>query len=304
MIGAIDIGGTKIAVGIVDRNGIVEMVETFPTDAKKGPELFIVRVVEWLRAYTQKMNISLEGVGIGCTGPVYPQSGTIGKLDFLPGWEGFNIVNALSSEMGVMTALENDADATALGEWAWGCGKDTNNFIMVTIGTGIGVGLVLDGKLYRGVDGAHPEIGHHFIDPSGPKCSCGGRGCWESLASGPAMVKWARNQQPKKLYRNAQEICSASILGDNLAERIVKREAFYLGLGLANLVTLFTPQVIALGGGVMASHELFMPTIMESVRLTCGYVPREKVKIIPVPLDNNAGVRGAAKVWLNRYQIT
>src|SRR5256885_14095877 len=123
---------------------------------------------------------------------VYPFSGAFGDVDFLPGWQGNNPVEDLAREFGVTTALENDADASALGEAGWGAGKGKSRIVYVTVGTGIGGGIIIDGQLYRGADMAHPEIGHHVIDPSGPLCSCGFRGCWESLATGPALVQWLK----------------------------------------------------------------------------------------------------------------
>ena len=178
--------------------------------------------------------------------------------------------------------LENDADAAALGELAWGAGKDAKRFIYVTVSTGIGVGLVFDGCLYRGVDGAHPEIGHHVIDPSGPLCFCGAHGCWESLASGPALALRGGRPAP---WRSARRRNS----GEPAARLAVEQEACYLGLGFANLVTLYTPDVIAVGGGVMHSRHLFWDKILQTIRENCGLVPFEKTRLVPASLGADAG---------------
>jgi glucokinase len=198
-------------------------------------------------------------------------------------------------------ALENDADAAALGEWAWGVGQGTHQFLLVTVGTGIGAGLVLEGQLYRGVDGSHPEIGHQVIDPSGPACFCGAHGCWESLASGPAMERWAQANHPQGEVFDARQLCAAAEYGDPLALAAVQRTARYLSLGLANLVTLFSPQMIALGGGLMQSRHLFWTAIEETIRTNCGLVPHARVQILPSALGAQTGLVGAAQVWMHRY---
>jgi glucokinase len=297
LIGAVDIGGTKISVGLVAREGMVLIHRDMPTYADQGPQNAVMRIVEVLREILQDCDGHLAGIGIGSTGPVYPITGEIGKLDFLPGWDGFNIVQALSSAFQLPVALENDADAAALGEAEWGAGKGAARFLYVTVSTGIGTGFVIDGQVYRGVIGSHPEMGHHIIDPSGPECSCGGRGCWESLASGPAMVSWMADPD----FTSAQEICTAAERGHARARQAVEREGYYLGIGLANLVTLFVPDVIALGGGVMKSRHLFWDQIRTSIRTICGYVPNDKVLILPAKLGYQAGLVGAACVWLTRF---
>ena len=296
-IGAVDIGGTKIAIGVVDREGQLLARRETPTQAELGPRNAVMRIDMALRDALNDTGGSLVGIGIGSTGPVYPMTGEIGKLDFLPGWDGFNIVRELSNAFGLPVAMENDADAAALGEVVWGAGKGASRFLYVTISTGIGTGLVIDGKVYRGVNGSHPEMGHHIIDPSGPLCSCGGCGCWESLASGPAMVQWINDPR----FTSAQEICTAAEQGHERARQAVVRTGRYLGIGLANLVTLFVPDVIALGGGVMQSRHLFWEQIHSSIRTICGYVPHEDVRIVPAVLGYQAGLIGAACVWLHRF---
>src|SRR5215475_7977127 len=191
-IAAVDIGGTKIAVGIIDSQGRVLSKLECPTRADWGYAKALERIVKMIR----DLGTGIEGIGIGCTGPVYPLTGEIGDVNFLPGWRGENPVSDLEQAFHVTVAMENDADAAALAEAGWGAGKSKQRLVYVTIGTGIGGGIILDGHVYRGVDHAHPEIGHHLIDPSGPSCLCGFQGCWESLAAGPAMVQWAEANMP------------------------------------------------------------------------------------------------------------
>ena len=308
MIGGLDIGGTKIAAGIVDSSGKLHACAECSTEPERGFTSSLDRIAKMLLTTSEHAGGRLEGIGIGCTGPVDPQTGVIGKNSFLPTWEGRSLTDALTNRTNIPTAIENDADAAALGESIWGTGQGIKNFIYITVSTGIGGGLVFDGRLYRGVDGSHPEVGHHVIDPSGPQCFCGARGCWESLASGPALARWFKEHYPEGLNGNnepdARAICEAAPQGDPRAREAAAREGYYLGLGFANLVTLFTPDVIALGGGVMRSWPLFSDRVGEVIRTTCGLVPYEKVHLVPAALGADVGILGAACVWLHHMKET
>jgi glucokinase len=305
MIAAVDIGGTKVAVGAVDRDGKVLSFQESPTgsDCEYAHGLDII--VNMLKDVGQNVGLPLSGVGIGSTGPVDPFTGDFGELDFLPKWRGKSLVKDLERIFEVTVALENDGDAGALGEAGWGAGKNKSRLIYVTVGTGIGGGIILDGKLYRGVDGAHPEIGHQVLDPSGPLCSCGFRGCWEALAAGPAMVTWlestAPSHYPQRAGLTAKLICRLAVEGDELARCAVSREARYLGLGLANLINLFTPDAIVLSGSIMKSAELLLPGIRDTIRQGCRFVPFEKTELLLASLGDNANLIGAAMVWHHRF---
>jgi glucokinase len=187
VIGAVDIGGTKIAAGIVDANDrVLSRLET-PAAECGVYSAGISHVARMLREAAQLANTDLTGIGIGSTGWVYPFTGEFGDVDFFPGWKGCNPVNDLAREFNVRAALENDGDASALGEAAWSAGQGKSRLIYVTVGTGIGGGIIIDGHLYRGAECSHPKIGHHVMDSSGPQCTCGFRGCWEALATGTAI---------------------------------------------------------------------------------------------------------------------
>ena len=305
MIGGVDIGGTKIAVGVVDQSGRVLARNECTTDVQRGFDHAMRQVTTLLRQCAERAEVKLHGIGIGCAGPLDSATGTLGDVNNLPGWKGGNPVNILSREFGAAAALENDADAAALGELRWGAGRSKTRFLYVTVGTGIGVSVILRGEVYRGVDGCHPEIGHHIIDPSGPLCSCGVRGCWESLAAGPAMMAWLRENSPASYGNgnlNAREICARAQDSDEWARRAVEREAYYLGLGLANLITLFAPEAIVLGGSVMKSAHLFLDRMREVIRQNCRLVPADRVEITLASLGADAGLIGAAQVWHHRFE--
>lgn len=305
MIAAVDIGGTKIAVGLVDDDGRVLSRAECPTDAERGYTEALTRIESMLRASITAAGVELTGIGIGSTGPVDPFTGEIGDVNFFPAWRGQNPVTDLGRSFGVRVAMENDADAAALAEAAWGAGRNKKHLIYVTVGTGIGAGMVLHGQLYRGVDGAHEEMGHHVIDASGPLCTCGFHGCWESLAAGPAMVSWVESVMPKdyphREHLTAKRICELARQGDALARQAVDREARYLGLGLANLVTLFAPDAIVLGGSVMKSAVLFLEEIRATIRRCCRFVPYEKADVTLASLGDDANLIGAAAVWHHRF---
>ena len=303
MIGAVDIGGTKIAAGIVDDAGKVLVRLETPTEAARAYPDGLKHMIRMLREVAKQANTKLSGIGIGSTGWVYPFTGEFGDVDFLPGWKGCNPVNDLAREFGVRVALENDGDASALGEAAWGAGKGKSRLIYVTVGTGIGGGIILDGQLYRGADRAHPEVGHHVIDAFGPECTCGFRGCWEALATGPAMAAWfnanaqATSRHPETF--TAKEIFQLAKQGHLLAQEAVSREALYLGLGLANLINLFVPDRIVMGGSIMKSMDL--EEIRKVIAKGCRFVPFEKTELALASLGEDANLIGAAQVWHHRF---
>jgi glucokinase len=302
-IGAVDIGGTKIAAGMVDDTGRVLVKEETPSQlAATWPEA-LERIIAMLRRAERVSGYSIAGIGIGSTGPVDPVRGTFGNLDTLPQWSGGAIVDDLSSEFHVPVAMENDADAGALAESGWGAGAGKSCLIYVTVGTGIGGGIILNGKLYRGVDGAHPEFAHQVIEASGPPCSCGLSGCWESLASGPAMARWmeAQPESAGKTGVTAQSIYALAGSGDALARRAVERETFYLGIGLANLVNLFTPDAIILGGSIMKGAGRYLQQIRQVMERGCRFVPLDKVELRLASLGEDANLIGAARVWHHRF---
>jgi glucokinase len=300
VIGAVDIGGTKIAAGVVTESGTILGRLECPTAPAEGFRAAMRRTAEMLRAVSRQAGAGYAGIGVACPGPLDPLAGIVGDVGTLPGWQGGNIVAELSGEFGVPVVVENDADAAALAEASWGAAKGSSRFIYVTISTGIGAGIILSGELYRGVDGAHPEIGHQVLDSSGPLCYCRARGCWECLASGPAMTAWVRAQNPDAPELTAAQICELSRGGDELARRAVEREGYYIGLGLANLVTILTPDAIALGGGVMKSADLFLDRIREVIRKICTQVPAEKTLVTLASLGPDAGLAGAARAWIHR----
>ncbi len=309
LVGAVDIGGTKIAVGLVDSSGRILEREVRPTEPEKGFDDGLERIQAMLAQCLERQpGGRLAGIGVGCTGPVDPDTGVLGPNSFLPLWEGVGLVERMRAVSGVSVAIENDAGSASLGEVSWGAGQGSARCVYVTVSTGIGCGVVLDGHLYRGAGGAHPELGHLSLELSGggPVCYCGGRGCWESLASGPALASWYRDQavrrgilMPEEV--NARDICRRAELGEPLAAEAAAREGFYLGAGLANLINAFVPDVIVLGGGVMESWPLFEARAREVIHQHCHLVPHERTELRRASLGDRTGLAGAARVWFHRF---
>jgi glucokinase len=301
MIAGVDIGGTKIALGLIDENGSVVTRTEIPVEVDRGPANARRRILKILRKQVEETGAELLGIGIACTGPIDPMAGKLGGVNTLPGWQGWNPVQELGDAFGVAAAMENDADAAALGEARWGAGKGKRSLISITVGTGIGAGIILNGDVYRGANHAHPEIGHHIVEPSGPLCTCGASGCWESLAAGPAFEQWYAKQNPGKEHLSGKEICSLARAGDAQAQQAVEHLAKYLGIGLSNVVLMFLPEVIALSGSVMQSADLLLEPIRAMVRANCRMVPVDHCEILVSSLGANAGLIGAAQAWHNRF---
>jgi glucokinase len=299
----IDIGGTKIAAAAVSVCGNILSQRTIPTEAERGFDDGLRRMkalIERVLASAGCIRSALAAIGIGCSGPVDPVAGTIDNPYTLPTWDGVNIVEPLRAEFAVPVVLENDADAAAMGEVWLGAGQGGRIVIMVTIGTGIGGGIIIDGRIYRGARGTHPEIGHHSIDLGGPECYCGIRGCWEALASGPAMATAAQALMPE---RPPTSITGATVVSDArsghpIAQKIVARTARVHALGVFNLINLYVPDIIVLGGGVMDAYDLFAPAIDQIVKRNT-MVQSDRVSIRKAVLGNDAGVIGAARIALD-----
>ena len=304
MIAGIDVGGTKIAVGLIDNSGKVLARTDSPIHVERGPRDALSRILEILKAQVQQTGVAIDGIGIGCTGPVDPMTGELGDVNTLPGWQGWNPVSELSTELKVTAAMENDADAAALGEACWGSGKGKRSLICITVGTGIGAGVILNGEIYRGAHDSHPEIGHHIIDPAGPYCTCGAYGCWESLASGPSMEQWYAEQAGVEIVLTAKEICALARAGDATALLAVRRGAKYLGMGIANIVTVLMPEAVVLGGSMMQSADLFLDDLQRMVRANCRIVPYQFCEISVASLGPDVGLIGAAQVWHHRFNTS
>jgi glucokinase len=288
----VDIGGTKTAVSAVEDSGRVHARAEFATRSERGFDVGLAEIEAAIRSVADQAGwtmSSIAGIGIGCAGPVNPQRGTIHNPFTLPGWNGADIVTPLREKFQVPVRLENDADAAAFGEFQFGAGRGRSPLVMIAIGTGIGGAALIDGEVFRGVNDEHPELGHVPVQPDGPECYCGARGCWESLASGSAI---AAAGKPLGLPDTRSVFAAAA--RDVRAQAIVQRAVDATARAAWVLLHTFLPELIILGGGIGTAHfERFAAPMREQVS-RATQIPKGSIELVRASLDTNAGVVGAA----------
>ncbi len=289
----LDIGGTKIAAVAVDATGRVHARATAPTEPERGFAAGVARLTELVEATLAQAGWSageLRGVGVGCTGPVDPRRGTVHNPFTLPTWDDGDLVTPLAERFGVPVWLENDADAAALGEAAFGAGRGANPVVMLTAGTGVGGGVIADGRLLRGLAGEHPELGHIHVAGDGPPCYCGTAGCFESLASGTAIGAHGRAFG----FADARAVFRAAGEGDVSAAAVVARVVEATATACWTVAHCFVPERLVLGGGVFAGHfDLFADPIRRRLAAATA-VPARRVVVCRAELGADAGAVGAA----------
>ena len=289
----VDIGGTTISVGVVRESGRLERRRVFPTEPERGfleAMEKIARAIDELLEATGCRREELVGLGIGCAGPVNPVTGTIHNPFTLPGWEGANPVRVLGERFRVPAHLENDADAAVLGEACAGSARSLREVVMLTFGTGVGGGALVGGRVYRGMNGEHPEIGHIPVDPEGPECYCGMRGCLESLASGTALAKAGRAEG----FGSAAEVFEKAGAGDESASWLVGRAVAAVASAFWTILHTFMPEKVIFGGGLMEHQfEVFVPALREKARLAES-AWGQRFRFSKAELANDAGMVGAA----------
>jgi glucokinase len=333
----VDLGATTVRAGVFTPQAELLVVQQTEIKARRGPEAGLQRIIRLIEQVLQEAgqrdpSLCLLGIGVGSTGPTDARRGVLVNPLTLPGWLEVPVIDRLKEHFGVPACLENDADAAALGEyWAGaaapGEGADSPEapgvrcLYAITVGTGIGTACILDGQVYRGANGFHPEGGHQIVDPSGPTCYCGGNGCWESMSSGTAIGRAARealqaSDPPSgrgtpgailldlaggEIERvDSGLVAEAAHQGDPLAVQVIERAAEAFATGVFNILMLFQPEMIVLSGGVMRSLELFKPAIERVILAADAYIPARQVRILPAALGYYAGLYGAAYAILQK----
>ena len=307
---AVDLGGTKIIAAIISNKGQVMAKEYHPTLANEGPQSVINRIlsaIDYLLSQSNMDSSQLDSISIAAAGAINFETGLVTASPNLPGWYDIPLRDIVNQRYRVNTFLINDASAAALGEHHFGAGKGVNNLVLLTLGTGIGGGIIINGKLYSGRCGSAGEIGHMTVDVNGPRCNCGNIGCWEMLASGTAMAKEAirRIEQGEKSSLTklvedkienitAEKVSLAAQDGDPLALEVILKAATYLGVGMVNLVNIFNPEMIIVGGGVAQMGDLLLEPARQVVKERAFPLSAQAVCIVPAQLGDDAGVLGAA----------
>jgi glucokinase len=307
---AVDLGGSKIAVAIISDDYRVLAREQHPTLAEEGVDSVINRVISSVRQIITSGNIALSqlgGISLAAAGAIDSLRGIVTLSPNLPGWCDIPLGSTIEESLGIRTWIINDANAAALGEHQLGAGRGVDNLIYLTIGTGIGGAIIIDGKLYTGVCGSAGEIGHMTIEVNGPRCECGNFGCLETLASGRAIAREAKKRLSsggrsslteavagKVADITAKEVAMAAQQGDALANDVIKDVATYLGVGMVNLVNIFNPEMIVVGGGIASMGDLLLEPARQIVRERAFPVSAAAVRIVTTELGNDAGLLGAA----------
>jgi glucokinase len=306
LIFAADLGGTHLRAATVDRTGRIHSRLKQSTPQDKDANTIVAAIVAAVHQF-EKQGAEISAVSLVVPGTVKVEEGAVVRAPNLPCLDGFGLAAALSSRLNLPATLENDANAAAVGEMWQGAGVGCKTIICVTLGTGVGGGIILAGKLWRGVDGAAAEIGHMCVDPfGGVACTCGSRGCLEVFASATAIVRMMREASPRypgsvlqgNEDRTAEMIFEAGKQGDELALATFRRMGVYLGIGLANLINILNPEMIVIGGGVVNGWDLFEKHMHQQVEERAFPLLAARVKIVRAKCGDDAGLLGAARLAL------
>lgn len=303
----IDLGGTDIKAALVTPSGEIDTVIKRTTPVESGADGIADRIagmVHDLKADRGFTPESLTGVGIGVPGVTTPD-GTVVLAPNL-NWHHIPFKQILEGRLNLRVEIDNDASVAALGEARQGAGAGCDSLVLLTLGTGIGGGIVLNGQIYHGASFAAGELGHMCMEPDGPTCGCGKKGCLEALTAGPAMVRTARQALSEGRSScladtgdlTPEAICNAADGDDGLGRETVARSARYLGIAIANIINIISPDVIAIGGGISAAGDLLLTPILESARENTLEGMFDHTRILLATLGNNAGVLGAAHLVL------
>ncbi len=306
----VDIGGTKIIAAVFNADGLKLSRIHCLTYGSQGPDSVINRLGSTIVQAIEKAGLKRKQVGcigIAAAGAIDINRGIVGDSPNIPHWHNIPLKDRLVEALGGPIFVLNDANAAALAEHRLGAGRGLNNVIYITVSTGIGGGMIIDGQLYQGTDGSAAEIGHMVIKIGGPLCKCGKRGCFEAMASGTAIARLAkarlrRGEQSMMLGLvqgkvgdvTAQTVAAAARKGDALALAVVEESAAYLGIGVANLVNLMNPQMVIIGGGVSKMGEMLLRPTRRSMRANAIELPAKSVRLVRPRLGVDAELTGAA----------
>jgi len=308
----IDVGGTKIAAGIVNQDGTILHRHVSRTHAEQPPPVVISAIEETFRELLSAADLTaddIEAVGVGFPGNINRQEGVVLACSNLPDWDNYSLRDELSNRLGVRVILDNDTNMGVMGEHRFGAGRGASNLCYLTISTGLGMGMILDNRLYRGHIGSAGEVGHVVIEPNGPLCGCGKRGCLMAYASGIAVSRMAYEKInagaetklaeliPADGHRFPTEVVlEAAEAGDAVAEEILRTAARYLGLALSIAVQILNPERIVVGGGLTRIGPRLWDVAEATMREHTQPQLWDSVRVVPWELGDNLGVLGAAAI--------
>lgn len=305
----IDVGGTNVKIALVDGDGKIIYSNSVPTYAQMGYEYTVNNIKQAIRELMKETNTEpkdIQGIGFDFPGQVDCKTGVVKLAPNIPGWVNVPIAQMIEDEFHIPTRIDNDVRCAALGELKFGAGRGCENFVCITVGTGIGSGIVINGKVVRGAANAAGEIGHIKLQmEDGPLCGCGDTGCLEAFASGPSIVamaheylKGGKSAKFRELAGDGEItpyiVAKAAEAGDPVAKRIFEIMGYYIGMGLTSVINLLNPEKIIVGGGVAECGDLLLDPIRRTVNERAMVVQRQSVEIVPAELGNSAGVIGAS----------
>lgn len=309
---AVDLGGTNLRLALVDQTGDILTRHAEPTKVHQGLEVLLEQLADRCVALARQAGMppaQIVAVGFGIPGLVEPAAGRVVKAPNIPILDGVSLGSRLQARLPWPVVLDNDANLFALGEATSGAGRGEANLLGITLGTGVGGGLILAGQLWHGANGTAAEIGHMTVEPAGDPCNCGNVGCLETLASATWTVKWCRDrlqageasvlrplwqQSPQDL--TARRIAEAARAGDALAQRALDRVGRALGIAIANVVHLLGVPTVILGGKFAGAWDGFFPALDRELRHRLTFFPRTALQVRPAILGDNAGLLGAARL--------
>jgi len=307
---AADIGGTHLRAALVDESGRITGRRDIPTPAEATSDGILVAIGDLLAAVVVSAGVQPSAACLGTPGLINADAGMVIIAPNVPGFRNLVLTTPIAGRLGLPVFIENDASAAALGEFRYGAGRGLRHILHATLGTGIGGGLVIDGRLYRGAQGLAGEIGHIILDPSGPRCNCGSRGCLEAMVSGVAFAERARHllatgksQHLRAIVAGreptAADLHAAAIEGDAFAEAEIRHGGHLLGLALGSLVNVLNPDAVTLSGGLLAMGEMLLAPLREAM-YSIAYGPASGTLIRLSELGEDAGLLGAAAVGFER----
>jgi glucokinase len=315
---AADVGGTTTRTALVDREGTVSHRRAFPTEARAGREQSTERLLSSLEQIIELAGPNPPiGVGVSVAGATDPETGVLFGPPNLPGWDGYSLKPALEQGLSMNVSIANDGNLAALAELLYGAGRGLKNVIYMTVSTGIGGGIIIDGEPYGGARGFAGELGHIIIDRNGAVCNCGNSGCLEALCSGTAVARIARERlkggessmllgmaggEVEKV--DAPAVAAAARAGDRLAATIMDEVSTNLGIGLVSIINAFDPDIIVVGGGMSQNLEMMMPRIVEQIDRHATGRRLGRVPVVRAELKDDASLVGAAALAFSRHDQT
>ena len=306
MVIGVDLGGTNLRVALLGQDGTILDKQKEATHSAEGWAKVVARLVGNIRRQREvalRNGHDVAAVGVGAPGVIHADTGVVVKSPNFPDWNNLPLKAELEKALNIPVFIENDANAAALGEQWRGAGQGIPSMIFITLGTGVGGGIVLNNKIWHGADGMAGELGHMTLVPDGRKCGCGNTGCLEMYASSRGIVQSYRDalaSAQKEL--TSEQVFQAARQGDGPAIQVMNGMGRYLGIGIANLINIVNPEMVVIGGGVRDAWPLFIDATREEIKKRAFEYPAERTRIVPSMLGDDAGMVGAAAVAIQKIQ--